>query len=188
MGTPNTPAMLSLLSTLEFDDERKPVRADAVKNYEHILRIAHDAFTQDSATSLNTIAKRAGVGPGTLYRHFPTREALVLAVYRRELERLAARAEDLLAEHAPLDAFRRWFETLADYVRRRDGLGAAMYTATTTPVTAAVGTLLTAGEQSGDVRPGLDPADVLLLMGFMWRDGDGRAHRVMELAIAGFRP
>lgn len=164
------------------------MRADAVKNYEHILRIAHDAFTRDGATSLNTIAKLAGVGPGTLYRHFPTREALVLAVYRRELERLAARAEDLLAEHTPLDAFRRWFETLADYVRRRHGLGAAMLTATSPPVTAAVGTLLTACEQSGDIRPGLDPADVLLLMGFMWRDGDGRARRVMELAIAGFRP
>ena len=164
------------------------MRADAVKNYERILRIAHDALTQDGATSLNAIAKLAGVGPGTLYRHFPTREALVLAVYRHELERLAARAEDLLVEHAPLDAFRRWFETLADYVRRRPGLGAAMQTATASPVIAAVGTLLTACEQSGDVRPGLDPADVLLLMGFLWRDGDARTDRVMELAIAGFRP
>jgi AcrR family transcriptional regulator len=163
-------------------------RVDAVKNYEHILRVAHDAFARDGATSLNVIAKSAGVGPGTLYRHFPTREALVLAVYRHDVERLAARVENLLADHQPLDAFRLWFETFADYVRCKHGLAAAMHTVSYPPVTAAVETLLKACERNGDVRPGLDPADVLLLMGFLWRAGDDRTRaRVMDLAITGFR-
>jgi AcrR family transcriptional regulator len=176
-------------------------RADAVKNYEHILRVAHDAFAEDGATSLNVIAKRAGVGPGTLYRHFPTREALILAVYQHDVTRLVTEVDEFLGRHAPLDAFRRWFETLADYVRLKHGLGEALHTAaaqqliddTYAPVIAAVGTLLTACERNGDVRPGLDPDDVVLLMSFMWRvsadeEGRAKARRVMELAIDGFRP
>src|ERR1700739_1167449 len=66
------------------------LRSDAQRNRKHILRIAHGAFAESGATSLNEIAKRAGVGPGTLYRHFPTREALILAVYRRDMQRLGA--------------------------------------------------------------------------------------------------
>lgn len=175
-------------------------RADAVKNREHILRVAHDAFAEDGATSLNVIANRAGVGPGTLYRHFPTREALILAVYQHDIQVLVDQVDAVLAEHAPLDAFRIWVNTLAEYVRLKHGLGEALHTAaaqniindTYAPVTAAIGLLLKACEKSGDVRPGLDPADVLLLIGFMWRvsaddSGKAQARRVMELAIAGFR-
>jgi AcrR family transcriptional regulator len=174
-------------------------RADALKNREHILQIAHDAFVEDGAVSLNVIAKRAGVGAGTLYRHFPTREDLLLAVYRHDMQRVVDSVPKLLAEHEPLDAFRKWFETLADYVRIKHGLGEALNSAnaqaaiseTTAPVTAAVGELLRACEAAGSVRRGLDPADVLLLMGFMWRTGEGepareRARRMMQLAIDGF--
>ena len=177
------------------------MRADALKNREHILHVAHDALAEDGIVSLNTIAKRAGVGPGTLYRHFPTREDLILAVYRHDVQRLVDSVPDVLAAHAPLDAFRTWFHTLADYIRLKHGLGEALHTAaaqdavneTYAPVTAAVATLLLACEKDGSVRPGLDPADVLLLMGFLWRVGPGeegqdQAHRVMDLAIAGLSP
>ncbi|MEU3982145.1 TetR/AcrR family transcriptional regulator [Streptomyces sp. NPDC026672] len=183
--------------------ERRQVagRADAVKNREHLLRVAHDAFAEDGATSLNVIAKRAGVGAGTLYRHFPTREDLILAVYRNDVERLVGEVGQVLAEHAPLEAFRVWFDRLATYVRLKHGLGEALNTAaaqkvineTYAPVTAAVAELLAACERDGSVRPGLEPGDVLLLMGFLWRVGPGeaglaQARRIMDLAITGFRP
>jgi len=178
----------------------EPARADALRNREHILRVAHDAFAEHGATSLNAIAKRAGVGAGTLYRHFPTREDLILAVYQHDVQRLVDEVEDVLAEHTPLDAFRVWFEKLADYVRVKHGLGEALHTVaaqnivndTYAPVTAAVGVLLDACASEGSVRPGLNPADVLLLMGFLWRvgaDDAGRAQaaRVMEISIDGLR-
>jgi AcrR family transcriptional regulator len=172
-----------------------PVRADAVKNREHILRVAGEAFAESGTTSLNVIAKRAGVGAGTLYRHFPTRED-----YSREIQRLVDSVPDVLASHPPLDAFRRWFQTLADYVRVKHGLGEALHTAeaqdvisaTYAPVTAAVGVLLRACEEDGSMRGDLDPADVLLLMGFLWRTspdaaGKEQARRIMELTIDGLR-
>jgi AcrR family transcriptional regulator len=176
-------------------------RADALRNREHILRVAHDAFTESGGTSLNVIAKRAGVGAGTLYRHFPTREDLILAVYRHDVQRLVDSVEDVLAAHTPLDAFRTWFETLADYVRVKHGLGRALRTAaaqdaaneTYAPVVRAVGKLLRACEEDGAVRPGLDPEDVLLLMGFLWRVGGDsrgreRGRRVIGLVVDGLRP
>ena len=179
----------------------EPVRAHAIRNREHILRVASDAFAESGDTSLNVIAKRAGVGAGTLYRHFPTREDLILAVYRRDVQRVVDSVPDVLAGSRPLDAFRAWFTTLADYVRIKHGLGEALHTAaaqdavnqTYAPVTAAVGVLLRACAQDGSMRPGLDPADVLLVMGFMWRTGPddaGRdqARRLMELVIDGLRP
>ena len=153
------------------------------------------------APSMADIAAAAGVGRATLYRHFPTREDLILAVYRRDVQRLVDSVPDVLASHAPLDAFRVWFHTLADYVRVKHGLGEALHTAavqdavnqTYAPVTAAVGVLLRACEEDGSMRGGLDPADVLLLMGFLWRVGPGRdgreqARRIMELVIEGLRP
>jgi AcrR family transcriptional regulator len=175
-------------------------RADAVKNREHILQVAHDAFAEDGAVSLNTIAKLAGVGPGTLYRHFPTREALILAVYQHDVARLVGSVEQVLAENPPLEAFRRWFRTLAAYVRLKHGLGEALHTAavqdavnqTYAPVIGAVDRLLRACVADGSLRAGLDAWDVLLLMGFMWRvaddaDGIAQADRLMELAISGLR-
>jgi AcrR family transcriptional regulator len=183
------------------ETSNEPQRADALRNRERILQVAHDAFAESGTASLNLIAKRAGVGPGTLYRHFPTREDLILAVYRHDMQRLVASVPDVLAAHTPLEAFRRWFHTLAEYVRLKHGLGEALHTAaaqnavneTYAPVTAAVGDLLRACEADGSVRPGLDPADVLLVMGFLWRVGPGargldQADRVMELVITGLRP
>lgn len=177
-------------------------RADALRNREHILRVAQDAFAESGTTSLNTIAKRAGVGAGTLYRHFPTREDLVLAVYRHDVQRLADSVGDVLAAYPPLEAFRAWFAALADCVRGREGLGEALQSAAAresavheacVPVVGAVGTLLRACEADGSVRAGLAPSDVLLLMGFLWRvggDAPGRARgdRVTDLVVDGLRP
>jgi AcrR family transcriptional regulator len=176
------------------------MRADALLNRERILDVAYPAFAQDPKVSLNTIAKLAGVGAGTLYRHFPTREDLLLAVYQQEIQSLVAAVRDVLAEHPPLDAFRVWLLRLADLVRVKHGLGEALQTAaaqhvvnaTAPPVTAAVGVLLETCEQAGEVRAGIDPADVLLLMGCLWRvepgeAGQQQARRLLELAIHGLR-
>lgn len=149
---------------------------------------------------MNEIAKRAGVGAGTLYRHFPTREALILAVYRHDVERLVSSVPRLLRAHPPLDALRAWFLKLAEYIRLKHGLGEALDSAaaqevisqTYAPVVAAVGELLDACAAEGSLRSGLDPADVVLLMSFLWRVGEGaegkrQAKRIMELAIDGLR-
>jgi AcrR family transcriptional regulator len=178
-----------------------PLRSDALKNREHILQVAHDALAESPDASLNSIAKRAGVGPGTLYRHFPTREALLLEVHRRDITRLVASVPELLAAHPPLDALRHWFTTLTSYVRIKHGLGEALHSAAAQevvsaswpPVTAAVAQLLQACEHAGQVRPGIDPVDVIMLMSCLWRTADdpggtAQAHRLMELAIDGFRP
>ena len=176
-------------------------RSDAQRNRDHILQVAHDGFAESGTTSLNEIAKRAGVGAGTLYRHFPTREALILAVYRRDVQRLVDSVPDVLAIHPPLDAFRIWFHTLAEYVRVKHGLGEALHSAaikdaineTYAPVVTAVGKLIDACVTCEVMRPGLEPADVLLLMGFMWRvdagvEGKRQAERITELAIDGLAP
>lgn len=174
----------------------EPLRVDALRNREHILEAAHDAFTESDNVSMNAIAKRAGVGPGTLYRHFPTREALVLAVYRHDVRRLVDSVEGDLAEHEPLDAFRVWFRRLTSFTRVKQGLGEAMQTAamqaavneTYAPVAGAVGLLLDACVAAGSMRPGLDPGDVLALLSCLWRVSDGSAEqveRLLELAILG---
>jgi AcrR family transcriptional regulator len=178
-----------------------PQRSDALKNREAILRVAHDVFAESADASLNSIAKRAGIGAGTLYRHFPTREALILEVYRHDIRRLVDSVPDVLATHTPLDALRQWFTTLAGYVRIKHGLGEALHSAAAQevvsaswpPVTAAVRQLLDACERAGEVRPGIDPVDVIMLMSCLWRtpdnpDGAAQADRLLGLAIDGFRP
>jgi AcrR family transcriptional regulator len=178
-------------------------RADALRNRAHLLEVAADALSEDGSTSLNEIAKRAGVGAGTLYRHFPTREALLLAVYRHDVQRLADSVDTVLARHPddPLAAFRAWYVKLAGYVRVKHGLGDALNTAgaqaviddTYAPVTAATKTLLDACAAAGAVRADLDPMDVLLLMGFLWRVPDTRAGRaqaarILDVVLAGLAP
>ena len=173
-------------------------RADAVLNRGRILDVAYAAFADDPRVSLNAIAKLADVGAGTLYRHFPSREDLILAVYRQELQSLLDSVHDLLVEYPPLEALRVWFLRLADFARVKHGLGDALQTAaaqavvneTEAPVIEAIRLLLQAGEKAGDVRPGLEPADVLLLMRFLWSveagdAGEQQARRLLDLAISG---
>ena len=174
------------------------MRADAAKNREHILAVAREALRESGDSSMIGIARRAGVGPGTLYRHFPTREALIAAVYSGDVERLVRLVPQLLAEHAPLDAFRAWFRTLADFVQLKRGLGETLQApvlqeevnSAYAPVVAAVGELIAACAADGSMRQGLNPEDVLLLMSFMTRAeptpaAAARADRLMELAIYG---
>src|SRR6202030_2001237 len=100
---------------------RKP-RADAIRNRERVLEAAKVVFSAGGAeASLEAVARRAGVGIGTLYRHFPTREALFEAVYRREVEQLADLAEQLKTEVGPAEALRRWLRSNVEFVATKKG-------------------------------------------------------------------
>lgn len=174
-------------------------RAAATRNHATILEVAHDLFAESQTVSMNEIAKRAGVGAGTLYRHFPTRESLILAVYQHDLDKLVGSVDRVLAaQPTAKEAFVVWFETLAAYVRLKHGLGEALYSAEVqgaidasyAPVTAAVAKLLAACVAEGSVRPGADPADVLLVMGFLWRvpptdEGIAQGRRLVDIVFSG---
>src|SRR5580700_11303187 len=105
---------------------RKP-RTDAVRNRERVLEAAKAVFSAGgSDASLEAVAKRAGVGIGTLYRHFPTREALFEAVYRREVEQLTDLAEQLKSEAEPVEALRRWLRSNVEFAATKKGMSAAL--------------------------------------------------------------
>ena len=182
------------------DPKPATMRIDAQQNRAHILEVAHELLAASNDASLNSIAKEAGVGAGTLYRHFPNREALILAVYRHDVERLVDAAPKLLAERPPLAALTVWFERLSSYIRLKHGLGDALHAATKeaivdetyAPVVDAIGLMLAAGEADGTIRPGLDPADVLLLMGSLWRtpettDGQAQIARLLDIISRGLQ-
>ncbi|MFZ0048599.1 MAG: TetR/AcrR family transcriptional regulator [Streptosporangiaceae bacterium] len=180
------------------EPRHEPLRADAQQNRERILEAARVALAASGEASLNSIAKRAGVGPGTLYRHFPSREALILAVYRYDVQQLADAAPDLLAHHPPIEALRLWSDRLANYGLIKHGLAGALDAAssdglageTYDPVVGAIRLLLTACEQDGSMRPGHHPDDVLLLLAFLWRIDRGpgasaRTARLLDIVISG---
>jgi AcrR family transcriptional regulator len=182
------------------EPQHEPLRADAQQNRERILSAARDALAASGEASLNSIAKRAGVGPGTLYRHFPSREALILAVYRYDLQQLADAAPDLLSDHPPIEALRLWSGRLAHYGLIKHALAGALHAAssdgltgeTCDPVVGAIRLLLTACEQDGSIGPGHDPDDVLLLLAFLWRvdpgpDASARTARLLDIVISGLR-
>ena len=181
-------------------EPRAAARATARENRARILDVAAKALAEDGDVSLNTVAKLAGVGPGTLYRNFPNREALVLEVYRAEVVRLCERVPDLLATGPALAALRAWFTQLAEYIRLKHGLGDALTAANHAAVTAesygpvieAITTLLAAGQTDGSIRSGLDADDVLLLMGAVWRvpsgdAGQQQADRLLDMITDSLR-
>lgn len=150
---------------------RRP-RADAVRNRERVLEAAKVVFSAGGPeASLEAVARRAGVGIGTLYRHFPTREALFEAVYRREVEQLADLAEQLKAEASPVDALRRWLGSVVEFVATKKGMSAALALAVNSSseltvysferLTAAVGALLERAIAAGEIRTDISPEDVL---------------------------
>ena len=153
---------------------RRP-RADAERNRIRLLDAATAAFAsgQDSVT-LEQIARDAGVGIGTLYRHFPTREALVEALYRKELADLCASADDLLGAHAPERALRLWLDRFADYVAAKremaDALRAVFASGAVTvshargELTVAVKAILDAGVADGTLRADVRPEDVVAMV------------------------
>ncbi|WP_198028877.1 TetR/AcrR family transcriptional regulator [Actinoplanes sp. N902-109] len=174
-----------------------PRRADAEQNRARLVEVARTALAESSDATMQSIAKRAGVGQGTLYRHFPTREALLLAAYRDDVEEVIAAAGALLAEHPPAAALRLWFDRLASYGRIKHGVAEAVQAATRAElsgeyydrVIAAIGLLLDAGKQAGEVRADADPDEVLLLVGFLWRLADAgweeRSRRMLDVVMSG---
>ena len=179
---------------------RASMRSDAEHNRARILAAARAALGASSDATLNSIAKVAGVGQGTMYRHFPNREALLLAVYRDEIDALLDAAPALLAEQPPLTALRTWFDRLAAYGRIKHGLAQAAEAATRADlsheyyprVITAITLLLDAGKADGVLRPDVDADEVLLLVGFLWRlDNPGweaRSRHLLDLVMAGLRP
>lgn len=150
---------------------RKP-RADAVRNRERVLEAAKAVFSAGGAVaSLEAVARRAGVGIGTLYRHFPTREALYEAVYRREVEQLGELAEQLKNEAKPVDGLRRWLSSNVEFVATKKGMGAALALAahgspelhsyTFDRLTKALGALLGRAVAAGEIRADVSPEDLL---------------------------
>lgn len=150
---------------------RKP-RADAARNRERILEVAKQAFTRSGAdTSLDDIAKEAGVGPGTLYRHFPTREELLKAVYRTEVENLAAAEQKFAETMPPIEALRAWLLLFVDAVATKQIIAPALnamvgdhkkvFEASYAQIHEAIRALVKRAVQSGDVRKDLDPMDLL---------------------------
>jgi AcrR family transcriptional regulator len=156
---------------------RRP-RTDAVRNRERVLEAAKAVFSVGGAdASLEAVAKRAGVGIGTLYRHFPTREALFEAVYRREVEQLGELAEQLKSEADPVDALRRWLRSNVEFVATKKGmvtaLALAAYSASELHafsferLTKAVGALLERAVAAGEIRSDIRAEDLLRALGGM---------------------
>src|SRR6266446_8912963 len=150
---------------------RKP-RADAVRNRERVLEAAKIVFSAGGPeASLEAVARAAGVGIGTLYRHFPTREALFEAVYRREVQQLADLAEQLKQEARPVDALRHWMRSIVQFVATKKGMSAALalaayknselYSFSFDQLTKAVGGLLDRAIAAGEIRDDISPEDLL---------------------------
>lgn len=181
-------------------NEERPARRDAERNRGLIIDAARAALDADRDVSLHAIAKAAGVGQGTLYRHFPNRETLVMEVHRNDVRDLVDAAPALLADHRPDVALRLWFDQLAQYGRIKHGLADAIHTAMYTelaaegygPVVGAIGSLLHAGERDGSLRNDIAPDEVLLLVGFLWRVDlddawEDRTRRMLDVVMAGLR-
>jgi AcrR family transcriptional regulator len=178
-------------------------RADATENRARILQAARE-IVSDVATvgevRLNEIARAAGVGQGTLYRHFPTREALLLEVYRRDVDEMCDAAAELVRDLPPEVALERWLERVEEYAWVKQGVFAAVEAGMRGDATEhshrriaeALDLLLAAGRAAGTVRPDVDPRDVVLLIGYLSLltpdDRADRAPRLRAIVLNGLRP
>ncbi|MFF2012956.1 TetR/AcrR family transcriptional regulator [Streptomyces sp. NPDC058195] len=184
------------------DRKTTPLRPDAQRNRERILEVALVELTRTADAPLSAIARKAGVGQGTFYRNFPHREALVLEVYRYEMQQVADAADQLLRTCAPDRALREWMDRLARYAMAKAGLADALRKSTGRPgglaqlghgpVTRAVERLLDANERAGTIRPGMAPEDFLLAIAGLWQidphsDWRPRAARLLDLVMDGLR-
>ena len=183
--------------------QRKP-RVDAQRNRERILEIAKQAFTRSGANaSLDDIAKQARVGPGTLYRHFPTREELLQAVYRSELEKLAAAERKFAQTMTPIEALRAWLLLFVDAIAAKELIAPALNTlvgdhkkvfaASYAQMQEAIRSLVKRAIKSGDIRKDLDPRDLLrALVGVAnvasGPDWQQSVRRLVDILITGSRP
>ncbi|MFI6206132.1 TetR/AcrR family transcriptional regulator [Streptomyces sp. NPDC051041] len=179
-----------------------PVRSDAQRNRERILEVALTELTRCADAPLSAIARKAGVGQGTFYRNFPNREALVLEIYRHEMQQVAESATQLLGTRAPDQALRAWMDHLARFAMAKAGLADAIRQATSgpgspakpghTPLLDAAELLLRAAEEAGTIRPGVSGDDFLLAIGGLWQidprgDWQPRAARLLDLVMDGLR-
>lgn len=181
---------------------RKP-RADSLRNRELLLTAAKAAFTETSAEApLEDIARRAGVGIGTLYRHFPTREALIAAVYAREIQQLAASADSLLAQRSAGEALGAWLDLLIDYMatkrvvapalRADPGEGSKLYADSGATILSTLQRLTDAAHAAGDIREDIGFEDILRMMsglsvGYDQPGWDTGARRLLSVMMAGLR-
>ncbi len=182
---------------------RKP-RADALRNRERLVDVAKAAFAEAGPdVSLDEIARRAGVGIGTLYRHFPTRDAVVEAVYRREVRQLAEAAARLLASTPAGEALHQWMRLFVDYIATKKVMASALgaivgglselYAASGAQITEAMSLLVRRAAESGDIRADVDPDDLLrALVGFTYGNGSpgwqASALRLIDILMDGLRP
>ena len=181
----------------------KPLRADAQRNRDRLVEVAATAFAEQGVdASLEEIARQAGVGIGTLYRHFPTREHLVEVVYRREVEALCAAADDLASHHPADMALEQWMQRFVDYIATKRGLAAslrilfntnsAVFSDLSGRVSLALRQLVEAAVAEGSIRGDVDASDVLHALGGIysapdtkdWRD---RSRRLVKLLMDGLR-
>jgi AcrR family transcriptional regulator len=181
----------------------RKARVDAERNRQRLLEAAKAVFAEKAAgASLEEIARTAGVGIGTLYRHFPTRDALIEAVYRHEVEQLALAATRLSAKHLPITALREWLLVFVDYLDTKYGMAAvlnllvggtsALYAESGARMTQAIAKLTDDAVASGDIRMDMEPLDLLrALAGVMNRepgpDSKRAARRLVDILIAGVR-
>jgi len=178
------------------------LRSDALENRERILKVAIAELTERPDVALSAIARKAGVGQATFYRNFPSREALVIEVYRYEMERVANLAAELLRTRPPQQALREWMDGLAQYAVTKAGLPDAIRLAASTrgcpgtsgyaPVTTAAQLLLDANHQAGTIRPGVTVEDFFLATAGIWQidsrgDWQSRLARLMDLVMDGLR-
>ena len=182
----------------------RPMRADAQRNYDHIVEVASDAFAEHGVlTSLDDIACRAGVGPGTLYRHFPTRDSLIAVALGDSVDRLDELAQALKASDDPAAALQEWMLALATHLRTYDNLPESIAEAfrredsplrnSCTPLTDTTSVLVARAKSAGALRDDVDPRDVFALVSSVaWatqrRGGtDADLKRMLSLATMGIR-
>jgi len=184
----------------------RPLRADAQRNRDRLLEVAVRAFSRGSEdgadVTLDAIAKEAGVGIGTLYRHFPTREALVEAAYRNELSRLGDSVADLLTDRPADQALRAWMDRFVDYTTTKQGMADALraviasggdpFAQSRESLLAAIGTLLKAGAADATLRGDVTPADVMASLSGVSLvagapDQRDQADRLLDLLLDGLR-
>ncbi|GAB2990956.1 TetR/AcrR family transcriptional regulator [Amycolatopsis acidiphila] len=178
------------------------MRADARRNYERIISVAREAFAEHGPEApLDDIARRACVGPGTLYRHFPNREALIEAVYRADIERLSGLARELMETHSPGDALAEWMRSQIDFATRKRGLAATLKAAMDRDsetfalckvmINDAVRLLVNAAQEAGVIRDDVEPRDLLLMTHGIVVASEatpGAAERLLTVVLDGLRP
>jgi AcrR family transcriptional regulator len=185
------------------ESETRVLRADATRNRNRLLEVAARVFVSaDTEPSMRSIAREAGVGIGTLYRHFPTRESLVDAVYRDQVARLTAGAGELLAELSPPAALRRWMELFGDWIATKNGMldtllamietGEIAHAQTQTELLAAIDDILSAGRVTGELRSDVTAEDIAAsLIGIFTvahpPEHDARASRLLNILMDGLR-